>query len=125
MNLFLDTHIVLWWLDDNPQLSIPARHGIMDTGNVIIVSAAVIWEIRIKQALGKLQIDPGFYKVIQQQGFELLPITADHAFAVGNLPTHHRDPFDRIIIAQTIFEGFTLVTHDDIFQKYGIPIFPN
>jgi len=122
MNLLLDTHILLWWLDDNASLSVNARQAIADTDNLIILSAAVIWEIRIKQAIGKLKIAPNFYDVIKEQGFEMLPITSDHAYAVGDLPKHHRDPFDRILIAQALLEGFTLVTNDAVFNKYAIPL---
>lgn len=122
MNLLLDTHILLWWLDDNASLSVNAREAIADTSNLVIVSAAVIWEIRIKQAIGKLKIAPNFYDVIKEQGFEMLPITSDHAYGVGDLPKHHRDPFDRLLIAQAILEGFTIVTHDAIFNNYPIPI---
>jgi len=106
MNLLLDTHILLWWRDDNASLPVNAREAIADTDNVIILSAAVIWEIRIKQAIGKLNIAPNFYHVIKKQGFEMLAITSDHAHAVGDLPEHHRDPFDRILIAQAILERF-------------------
>jgi len=122
MNLLLDTHILLWWLDDNALLPVNAREAIADTDNLIILSAAVIWEIRIKQAISKLKIAPNFYKVIKEQGFEMLAITSDHAYAVGDLPKHHRDPFDRILIAQAILEGFTVVTHDAVFHKYPIPV---
>jgi len=122
MNLFLDTHILLWWLDDNASLSAEAREGLTDTDNIVILSAAVIWEIRIKQAIGKLKITPDFYDVIKNEGFEMLPVTPDHAFAVGDLPMHHRDPFDRILIAQAILEDFTIVTHDTIFSKYPVSV---
>ena len=122
MNLLLDTHILLWWLDDSPELSSQARNAVADTDNLIILSAVVIWEIRIKQALGKLMIAPNFYEVIKKQAFEMLPITSDHAYAVGELPEHHRDPFDRMLIAQARFEGLTVVTHDAIFKKYQIPV---
>jgi len=122
MNLLLDTHILLWWLDDNASLPANAREAIADTDNMIILSAAVIWEIRIKQGIGKLKIAPNFYNVIKEQGFEMLAITSDHAYAVGDLPKHHRDPFDRILIAQAMLEGFTIVTHDAIFNKYPIPV---
>lgn len=122
MNLFLDTHILLWWLDDSPSLPVKARNAIADINNLVIISAAVIWEVRIKQALGKLNISPDFYNVIKQQGFEMMSITFDHAYAVGNLPKHHRDPFDRILIAQAKLEGFTIVTHDAVFKKYQIPV---
>jgi len=122
MNLLLDTHILLWWLDDNALLSVNARQAIADTDNLIILSAAVIWEIRIKQAIGKLKIAPNFYDVVKEQGFEMLAITSEHAYAVGDLPKHHRDPFDRILIAQALLEGFTLVTQDAIFNQYAIPL---
>ena len=122
MNLLLDTHILLWWLDDHALLPVNAREAIADTDNLIILSAAVIWEIRIKQGIGKLEIAPNFYNVIKEQGFEMLAITSDHAYAVGDLPKHHRDPFDRILIAQAMLEGFTLVTHDAIFNKYPIQV---
>ena len=92
MNLSLDTHVLLWWLDDNAALKRNAREAIADAGNLLVVSAAVVWEIRIKQALGKIEIDTAFLDVIRRQGFELLPISADHASAVGDLPLHHRDP---------------------------------
>lgn len=122
MNLLLDTHVLLWWLGDDPLLPETAREAIGDTGNLLILSAAVIWEIRIKQALGKLSIAPEFYEVIKGQGFEMLPITTDHAYAVGDLPPHHRDPFDRILIAQALWEGFTIVTHDAMFHKYPVSV---
>ena len=122
MNLLLDTHILLWWLDDSPALSSQARNAVADTDNLIILSAVVIWEIRIKQALGKLMIAKNFYEVTKKQAFEMLPITSDHAYAVGELPEHHRDPFDRMLIAQAKFEGLTVVTHDAIFKKYQIPV---
>ena len=122
MNLSLDTHVLLWWLDDNPALDENARRAIMDPRNLVVVSAAVIWEIRIKQKLGKLDIDPSFYEIVTKQGFELLPITADHAYAVGDLPMHHRDPFDRMIIAQARMEGLKVVTHDPLFGQYDIPL---
>jgi len=122
MNLLLDTHIVLWWLDDSPSLPGPARNAIADMENLIVISASVIWEIRIKQALGKLKIASNFYDVVKQQGFEMLAVTSDHAYEVGNLPRHHTDPFDRILIAQARLEGLTVVTRDAVFKKYRIPI---
>jgi PIN domain nuclease of toxin-antitoxin system len=122
MNLILDTRALLWWLDDSPLLSDVGRSVIADPDNVIVLSAVVIWEIRIKQAIGKLEIAPDFYPVIKNQGFDLLPITVDHAMAVGELPMHHRDPFDRMIIAQAKLEGLKVVTHDTVFKKYDIPV---
>jgi PIN domain nuclease of toxin-antitoxin system len=122
MNLFLDTHVLLWWLDDNPLLSKQAKEYIADVDNIIFVSAVVIWEIRIKEALGKLEIAPDFFNIVKQQGFEILSITAQHANKVGDIPMHHRDPFDRMLIAQAIEESLTIVTHDRAFKAYEIPI---
>ena len=122
MNLFIDTHVLLWWLDDSLELSEAGRNALSDPDNLIVLSAVVVWEIRIKQALGKLEIPPSFYRVVQEQGFELLSITADHAYAVGDLPMHHRDPFDRMIIAQAKVEGLTVATRDTVFKKYDIPV---
>jgi len=122
MNLLLDTHVLLWWLDDHPNLSRQARTAIADGRNLVFVSAAVIWEIQIKQALGKLKIPANFRKVLGQQAFEPLDITMEHAYAVADLPPHHRDPFDRMLVAQAKVEGLTLVTHDNPLIKYKIPI---
>ena len=123
MNLLLDTHVLLWWLDDNPTLSAAARSAIADGQNLVFVSAAVIWEIRIKHALGKLAIPRNFRNVLDRQPFETLDITADHAHAVGNLPAHHRDPFDRMLIAQAKTEGLTLVARDARLKQYRISLF--
>ena len=122
MNLLLETHVLLWWLDDNPTLSKKARDAIANGSNVVFVSAAVIWEIRIKQALGKLQIPKDFESVLNQQALEMLAVTTEHAHAIAHLPFHHRDPFDRMLIAQAKAEGLTLVTRDMVFKKYKIPI---
>jgi PIN domain nuclease of toxin-antitoxin system len=122
MNLLLDTHVLLWWLDDDPSLSEKARANISDGNNLVFVSAAVVWEIRIKQALGKLIIPTDFPQVLDAQPFEMLAITAAHAYAVGDLPTYHRDPFDRMLIAQATLERLTIVTRDNAFNKYQIPI---
>ncbi|MFC1825186.1 type II toxin-antitoxin system VapC family toxin [Thermodesulfobacteriota bacterium] len=122
MNLLLDTHVLLWWLDDNPTLSGRAREAIAEGTNLVFVSAAVIWEIRIKQSLGKLKVPKDFENILDQQPFEMLAITAEHAHAVGNLSSYHRDPFDRMLIAQAWVEKLTVVTRDIYFKKYKIPI---
>ena len=122
MNLLLDTHVLLWWLDDHPSLSEKARASISNGENLIFVSSAVIWEVRIKQALGKLEIPPNFHQVLEQQAFEMLSITVEHAHAIGDLAAYHRDPFDRMLVAQARVEGFTVVTRDAIFEQYQIPI---
>ena len=122
MNLLLDTHVLLWWLDDNPDLSRRARTVIADGNNLVFVSAAVIWEIQIKHALGKLKIPKNFRNVLDKQGFELLDITVEHAYAVGKLPLYHRDPFDRILVAQAKLENMILVSRDKRIKKYKIPL---
>lgn len=122
MNLLLDTHVLLWWLDANPTLSEKANSTIADGNNLVLISAAVIWEIRIKQALGKLELPLNFRQVLDRQPFEKLAITVEHAHAVGELPAIHRDPFDRMLIAQAKVEGFAIVTRDTIIQKYKVPI---
>ena len=122
MNLILDTHVLLWWLDDSPSLPEKSRRAIANSENLIVLSAAVIWEIRIKQALGKLTIAPTFYDVVKNERFEMLSISSDHAYAVGDLPMHHHDPFDRMIIAQAKLERLTIVTHDVFFKKYDVPV---
>jgi PIN domain nuclease of toxin-antitoxin system len=122
MNLLLDTHVLLWWLDDHPTLSKKAKAKIADGKNLVLISAAVTWEIQIKQALGKLEIPPDFHKVLKHQSFEMLAITAEHAHAVGDLPVHHRDPFGRMLIAQAKLERLTIITRDNNIQKYKIPI---
>ena len=122
MNLLLDTHVLLWWLDDNETLSEKAKAAIADGRNTAYVSAAVVWEIRIKQALGKLKIPPSFRKVLDNQPFEVLDITVEHAHAVEGLPPHHRDPFDRMLAAQAKVEKLTLVTRDSWLKEYGIPL---
>jgi PIN domain nuclease of toxin-antitoxin system len=122
MNLLLDTHTLLWWLDDSPNLSKKARRAIADGANVVFVSAAVVWEIRIKEALGKLTIPQNFHDVLDREPFEKLPITIDHAHAIADLPAYHRDPFERMLIAQAKSQGFAIVTHDTIFRRYEISI---
>lgn len=122
MNLALDTHAFLWWLDDSPMLGKKARQAIADPANIVVLSAVVIWEIRIKEALGKLTISREFFDIAGSQGFEWLSITPQHANTVGDLPMHHRDPFDRLLITQAWIEGLTIVTRDAIFEKYGLPL---
>jgi PIN domain nuclease of toxin-antitoxin system len=122
MNLLLDTHVLLWWLDDDPSLSEKARASISDGHNLVFVSAPVVWEIQIKHALGKLIIPSDFHQVLETQPFEMLAITVAYAYAIAHLPNHHRDPFDRMLIAQAKLERLTIVTRDQVFSKYQVPI---
>ena len=122
MNLLLDTHVLLWWLDDDPKLSEKARVAISDGEHLVFVSAVTVWEIRIKEALGKLDIPRHFQRVLEAQPFERLDITADHAHAIKGLPMHHRDPFDRMLVVQAQMERLTLVSHDVLMKPYKVAL---
>jgi PIN domain nuclease of toxin-antitoxin system len=125
VRLLLDTHAFLWWLADNPKLVESARSAISDPSSVVWISAVSIWEISIKKALGKLQIDSDdLVQEISDNGFIELPISALHAQAAGNLLRHHDDPFDRMLIAQAQTDELFLVTHDSAFEPYGVQIVP-
>lgn len=123
MNLLLDTHILLWWLDNSSHLTQKTKSLISDIDNIIFVSSASIWEISIKAALNKLQIPNNLAESISACSFEELTITHIHANKAGSLPTIHNDPFDRMLIAQAQFEKLHLVTHDSIFKKYDVKVF--
>ncbi|MBB3210621.1 PIN domain nuclease of toxin-antitoxin system [Rhodopirellula rubra] len=122
MRLLLDTHVVLWWLDDPNLLSADARDAIAEPANQVFVSAVVAWEIAIKRSLGKLNAPADIASAIVDAGFDELPVTSDHAWAVESLPNHHRDPFDRMLIAQAIRENCTLVSRDAAIPAYSIPL---
>lgn len=124
MRLLLDTHVLLWWLDDSPALSQRARDLIADPANVVVVSAVSVWEIRIKESLGKLKLGPTFQRVLDQQPFEKLSVTIEHAHRLRDLPPYHRDPFDRMLITQAQCEGLTLLTADEIVRGYDVACEP-
>jgi len=123
MNLLLDTHAFLWAIDDNPNLSQEARTAITDGNNMVFVSAATAWEISIKKAIGKLTI-PGksYMGELNAHRFTPLDITTEHALAVENLPQHHKDPFDRLLIAQAQLEKLSLVTRDPRIKQYTVQV---
>ncbi len=118
MRLLLDTHVLLWWLNNSTELGERARALISDSNNVAYLSAACIWEIRIKQALGKVELPAKFDSILASESFEELPITVEHAHAVYALPLHHRDPFDRMLIAQAQVEELTILSRDPEFSRY-------
>lgn len=120
MKFLLDTHLILWWLAKSSELSGEAYDLISNPSNLIFISAASIWEIRIKEALGKLALPKNFASVLQQETFEKLPITVEHAHAIQTLPFFHRDPFDRMLIAQAMLEHLLFVTRDQIVKKYDV-----
>lgn len=120
MNLLLDTHALLWWLDDPDLLAEEARSAIEDGNNMVFVSAAVAWEIAIKKSLGKLEAPDDLQDMMGEEHFQPLPITIPHALAVAGLPAIHQDPFDRIQIAQAQLEKLTLVTRDGFIPQYAV-----
>lgn len=122
MNLLLDTHILLWWLADDPQLPRAAAEAIQVPDNTVLVSAATAWEIAIKSAAGRLEAPDDLLDALEVNDFETLPITAAHALAAGRLPAHHADPFDRMLVAQAQAEGLTIVTVDRRFPPYGVDL---
>ena len=123
MRLLLDTHTFLWWVTDDASLSKTARHLIADTANEVFVSAVNAWEIAIKFGLGRLQLPepPERYVPdrIARNGFQPLPISVAHALRVGGLPQHHRDPFDRLLVAQALEEDMPLLTADAMIRQYA------
>lgn len=121
MNLLLDTHALLWWLAGE-SLRADAAAAIAEPDNVAHVSAASIWEISIKRSLGKLRIGRDLIGAVRHGEFEPLPIALEHAEAAGALPPHHRDPFDRMLIAQAQLGHLVIVTRDPAFDQYGVPV---
>lgn len=119
--LLLDTHVFLWWREDSPRLGEPARTAIAEA-DLVFVSAASAWEAAIKASLGKLELPEPFAAGVAESGFDKLPITFEHAEVAAALPTHHRDPFDRMLVAQATAENLTLVSHDLRFRPYDVEL---
>lgn len=125
MQLLIDTHVLIWFLEGNKSLSKPHRQIISDPQNDVFVSIASLWEIAVKISLGKLTLACLLADVIKQiaaQNIDILPISPQHVLQVSTLPFHHRDPFDRIIIAQSQIENLPVVTNDIEFSYYGIKL---
>ena len=124
MRLLLDTHTLLWWLFDDPQLSAKARALIADPGNTVLVSTASAWEVATKHRIGKLpeagEAVRRFASLIREARMEALPIGIEHALQAGSFSTAHRDPFDRMLAAQSLIEGVPLVTQDPAFGAFGV-----
>ena len=119
MKLLLDTHLLLWWLSNDPALPQSAAALMREERNTLFVSAVTYWEIYLKKGLGKLKIPRDFIKYAAAEGVEDLPLKAAHGRVVADLPWHHRDPFDRVLIAQARSEGFRLLTADRQLGVYG------
>ena len=124
MKLLLDAHALLWWLADDPSLARSARELIADPTNEVIVSAATVWEIAIKRAIGKVSAPDGLAAVLEQAGFIEAPITAVDAERAGGLESIHRDPFDRMLVVQAARLRAVLVTRDAVFLRYGTETVP-
>lgn len=124
MNLLLDTHTLLWFIAGSASLSANARGLIEDASNEKFVSIASIWETSIKASIGKMSLSAPFDVLFPHQlninGFELLPVKVEHTSVITTLPFHHRDPFDRLLIAQAIEEKMSLVSADSVFDDYEI-----
>ena len=120
MNLLLDTHVLIWW-DEGRRLAPEARRAI-ENADTVYVSAASAWEVAIKISLGRLRPTRTVEQAAAESGFLELPVTFRHAEGVAALPTHHRDPFDRLLLAQAAVEELTLVTRDPVFGRYPVEV---
>lgn len=121
MRLLIDSHVALWWLNDDEQLGPMTRTAITEA-ETVFVSVVTPWELGIKRAFGKLSFPDGLSSLLAEQGFESLAISAAHAERAPILPAHHRDPFDRMLLAQAELERLTMVSADGQFAPYGIDL---
>lgn len=122
MNFLIDTHVLLWWSSQPRRLAQPAQDVIADADNRVFVSVATAWEVAIKMGLGKIRLAMPLETELAQRGFDRLGISFAHAERAGSLPHHHRDPFDRMLVAQAQVEGLTIITRDPQLEPYGAPI---
>ncbi len=126
MNILLDTHTTLWFLAGDKRLSRSARDVIESEENVRVFSDASLWEIAIKQSLGKLKLsgpwESRLMTALKRNAIDSLPIEKSHIFGVASLPFHHRDPFDRLLISSAMVEGLPIVTDDPVFRKYRVEV---
>jgi PIN domain nuclease of toxin-antitoxin system len=122
LKLLLDTHAALSWLTGDERFGDAAARRLSDDTNQVLLSAAVVWEVVIKRALGKLDAPEDLGPTLLDAGAQPLPITLDHAAAVERLPWHHRDPFDRMLVAQAIVEGAALVSGDEALRAYDLEL---
>jgi PIN domain nuclease of toxin-antitoxin system len=124
LRVLLDSHTLLWWILDHPALTLGARETISRTENTVLVSAASAWELAIKFRAGRLpeasDLVSNFPVEIEQEGFQLLAISAEHGIRAGLLPGPHKDPFDRMLIAQAQAENTPIVSNEAVFETYGI-----
>ncbi len=123
MRILLDTLLLLWWLEGNPSLPHQAVNLIGDPQNTVFVSAVSLWEIRLKQSLGKLRLPTDFTARLATESFENLPLKNSHAQQISLLSWHHRDPFDRMLVAQAQLEKLVFLTADEILAAYGPEVY--
>lgn len=119
MRLLLDTHLLLWWLGNSPSLGKTARRLISDSENAVFVSSVTLWEIWLKVSVGKLRVPEDFEDRLREDSFEILPLLPAHARRVARLEWHHRDPFDRMLVAQADEDKLVLLTADEAMRPYG------
>jgi len=125
MNLLLDTHTLIWFFEGATELSEVAKSAIIDENNTCFVSILSFWEIAIKLNIGKLQMNISFEQLrmlILENGFEILPLKFEHTKEIINLPLHHRDPFDRLIISQATVENMIILSRDENFKLYNVKL---
>ena len=124
MRILVDTHALIWWSTEDPQLSLPASNAIRDESSEVYISAATAWELATKYRIGKLpeaqELVENIRSYLADQNFEELPVTIANALRAGSLPSHHRDPFDRMLIAHAISEDLVLVSNETLFDRYGV-----
>ena len=119
--LLLDTHTLIWWAEDNPRLP-PATDARIRHADLALVSIASAWEIAIKASLGRLAVSMAVEEILAEAGFVLLPVTLAHTAELATLPHHHRDPFDRMLIAQARTERLALVSHNRTLRRYDVQV---
>jgi PIN domain nuclease of toxin-antitoxin system len=122
LKLLLDTHAALWWLSGDERFGEQAAHHLTDEKNQVLLSAAVVWEVAIKRSLGRLDAPEDLAPALLDAGVQALAVTVDHAAAVEHLPWHHRDPFDRMLVAQASIEGAAIVSRDASLRPYGVAL---
>jgi PIN domain nuclease of toxin-antitoxin system len=122
LKLLLDTHAALWFVGGDKRLSEIAHRHLTDRSNLVLLSAVVVLEVSIKRALGKLRVSDEYMNLLLGAGVQALPLSIAHASAVEHLPSHHRDPFDRMLIAQASIEGAAVVTRDEAMRPYRVPL---
>jgi PIN domain nuclease of toxin-antitoxin system len=126
MKLLLDTHTFIWWANEPERLSEKALAACKDESNTLLLSVVSVWEMQIKMQLGKLKVSRPVDELIKTQqqanGLQILSVELAHVLSLSNLPSHHKDPFDRLLIAQGTVEGATLVSADPVFSSYGVSV---